>query len=66
MSDAKNWWECRNIHGRVGYVPHTILSVVASREDSPQSVPPQDPLFVAPGTSQNTSGPPSGSNFSQV
>lgn len=52
------------MHNRVGYVPHTILSVVATREDSPQSVPPQDPLFVAPGVSQN-SGPPS-ANYSQV
>ncbi|KHJ96526.1 variant SH3 domain protein [Oesophagostomum dentatum] len=29
LDDAKNWWECRNVHQRVGYVPHTILSVVA-------------------------------------
>uniref|UniRef100_A0A914V2Z3 SH3 domain-containing protein n=1 Tax=Plectus sambesii TaxID=2011161 RepID=A0A914V2Z3_9BILA len=63
LSDSKNWWECRNVHNRVGYVPHTILSVVATREDSPQSVPPQDPLFVAPSMSQN-SGPPS-ANYSQ-
>ncbi|CAJ0604118.1 unnamed protein product [Cylicocyclus nassatus] len=28
LDDAKNWWECRNVHQRVGYVPHTILSVV--------------------------------------
>ncbi|KAL6740146.1 hypothetical protein Aduo_013531 [Ancylostoma duodenale] len=28
LDDAKNWWECRNVHQRVGYVPHTILSMV--------------------------------------
>uniref|UniRef100_A0A158PBP5 SH3 domain-containing protein n=1 Tax=Angiostrongylus cantonensis TaxID=6313 RepID=A0A158PBP5_ANGCA len=29
LDDAKNWWECRNVHQRVGYVPHTILSMVS-------------------------------------
>ncbi|KAK6034551.1 variant SH3 domain protein [Cooperia oncophora] len=28
LEDTKNWWECRNVHQRVGYVPHTILSMV--------------------------------------
>ncbi|MCP9265698.1 Epidermal growth factor receptor kinase substrate 8 [Dirofilaria immitis] len=27
LNDNKNWWECTNVHHRVGYVPHTILSV---------------------------------------
>ncbi|CAJ44243.1 SH3 domain-containing protein [Caenorhabditis elegans] len=26
--DERNWWECKNMHQRVGYVPHTILSMV--------------------------------------
>ncbi|CAI5447009.1 unnamed protein product [Caenorhabditis angaria] len=28
LYDVKNWWECKNMHQRVGYVPHTILSMV--------------------------------------
>ncbi|WKY03645.1 hypothetical protein Q1695_004975 [Nippostrongylus brasiliensis] len=49
LDDQKNWWECRNVHQRVGYVPHTILSMVPlepadSRDvygsrDSNQSMP---------------------------
>lgn len=29
LNDAKNWWECKNMHNRVGYVPHTILTVTS-------------------------------------
>ncbi|CAI2352317.1 unnamed protein product [Caenorhabditis sp. 36 PRJEB53466] len=28
LFDERNWWECKNMHQRVGYVPHTILSMV--------------------------------------
>uniref|UniRef100_A0A1I7TD43 SH3 domain-containing protein n=1 Tax=Caenorhabditis tropicalis TaxID=1561998 RepID=A0A1I7TD43_9PELO len=28
ISDERNWWECKNMHQRMGYVPHTILSMV--------------------------------------
>ncbi|VDK55194.1 unnamed protein product [Anisakis simplex] len=46
LNDNKNWWECTNVHHRVGYVPHTILSVVQiDRDLSPRSNPPQDPGF---------------------
>ncbi|VDK61284.1 unnamed protein product [Cylicostephanus goldi] len=36
LDDAKNWWECRNVHQRVGYVPHTILSVVPLDQADPR------------------------------
>lgn len=43
LNDSKNWWECTNVHHRVGYVPHTILSVVNfDQNSSPQFLPPQD------------------------
>ena len=29
LNDSKNWWECRNVQNRVGFVPHTILTVIA-------------------------------------
>ncbi|VDK79075.1 unnamed protein product, partial [Litomosoides sigmodontis] len=45
LNDNKNWWECTNVHHRVGYVPHTILSVVSVDRSSPQSLPPQDPTL---------------------
>lgn len=25
MSDVRNWWQCRNGNGMIGYVPNTIL-----------------------------------------
>lgn len=28
LNDSKNWWECTNMHHRVGYVPRTILAVI--------------------------------------
>uniref|UniRef100_A0A8R1DPZ6 SH3 domain-containing protein n=1 Tax=Caenorhabditis japonica TaxID=281687 RepID=A0A8R1DPZ6_CAEJA len=28
LFDERNWWECKNMHQRIGYVPHTILSIV--------------------------------------
>jgi epidermal growth factor receptor kinase substrate 8 len=28
LNDEKNWWECRNNQNIVGFVPHTILSVL--------------------------------------
>ncbi|KAF1756388.1 hypothetical protein GCK72_012841 [Caenorhabditis remanei] len=28
LFDERNWWECKNMHQRIGYVPHTILSMV--------------------------------------
>ncbi|KAK6110845.1 Phosphotyrosine-binding domain family protein [Brugia pahangi] len=45
LNDNKNWWECTNVHHRVGYVPHTILSVINVDHGSPQSLPPQDPTL---------------------
>ncbi|KAL3982530.1 Phosphotyrosine-binding domain family protein [Acanthocheilonema viteae] len=45
LNDNKNWWECTNVHHRIGYVPHTILSVVSVDRSSPQSLPPQDPTL---------------------
>jgi epidermal growth factor receptor kinase substrate 8 len=32
LSDEKNWWECRNSQNLVGFVPHTILSVLRSED----------------------------------
>ncbi|GMR50850.1 hypothetical protein PMAYCL1PPCAC_21045, partial [Pristionchus mayeri] len=29
LNDNKNWWECKNMLNRVGYVPHTILTVMS-------------------------------------
>ena len=29
LNDSRNWWECRNVHSRSGFVPHTILSVLS-------------------------------------
>uniref|UniRef100_A0A915AY10 SH3 domain-containing protein n=1 Tax=Parascaris univalens TaxID=6257 RepID=A0A915AY10_PARUN len=50
LNDNKNWWECTNVHHRVGYVPHTILSVVQiDRDISPRSLPPQDPSLHTSG-----------------
>lgn len=45
--DKKNWWECRNAYGRVGFVPHTILSVVASIEsaDTRNSISTKEPFY---------------------
>uniref|UniRef100_A0A183BR56 SH3 domain-containing protein n=1 Tax=Globodera pallida TaxID=36090 RepID=A0A183BR56_GLOPA len=33
INDSKNWWECRNINSRSGYVPHTILTVLDEGEE---------------------------------
>lgn len=38
LNDARNWWDCRNVNNRNGYVPHTILSVVTFDTTSPSSV----------------------------
>ncbi|CAD6195138.1 unnamed protein product [Caenorhabditis auriculariae] len=35
LYDEKNWWECKNMHQRVGYVPHTILSMVPLEHQQP-------------------------------
>uniref|UniRef100_A0AC34PUQ0 SH3 domain-containing protein n=1 Tax=Panagrolaimus sp. JU765 TaxID=591449 RepID=A0AC34PUQ0_9BILA len=32
LSDEKNWWECRNSQNNVGFVPHTILSVITPED----------------------------------
>ncbi|KAI6175643.1 SH3 domain-containing protein [Aphelenchoides bicaudatus] len=37
LNDNRNWWECKNSQARVGYVPHTILSVVNANDHSPRS-----------------------------
>jgi epidermal growth factor receptor kinase substrate 8 len=64
LNDVKKWWECRNIHNRLGYVPHTILAVIqegdgATRRQVGGSSGVQQPLFVQPGPS--SIGPPSSS-----
>ncbi|KAL3098952.1 hypothetical protein niasHS_000940 [Heterodera schachtii] len=33
LNDTKNWWECRNINSRSGYVPHTILTVLDESDE---------------------------------
>lgn len=43
LSDRKKWWECRNVLGRLGYVPHTIMSVLQEGG--------REALFVHPSTS---------------
>lgn len=32
LSDERNWWECKNMHQRIGYVPHTILSMYPNEQ----------------------------------
>jgi len=68
VNDTKKWWECKNVFGRVGYVPNTIVNVVeSSAVDRPHhngGVGKYDqPLFVRPGAGGNiggsSSGPPS-------
>ncbi|KAH7721896.1 CRE-EPS-8 protein [Aphelenchoides avenae] len=65
LSDSRNWWECRNVHNRNGYVPHTILSVVTFENASPSSDPhAQGPqrnppsLQPAPSLSPRPDAPP--------
>uniref|UniRef100_A0A1I7YV53 SH3 domain-containing protein n=1 Tax=Steinernema glaseri TaxID=37863 RepID=A0A1I7YV53_9BILA len=45
LNDTKNWWECRNIHNRTGFVPHTILSLLPTPKDLP---PQQNDIVVNP------------------
>ncbi|KAI1733089.1 phosphotyrosine-binding domain-containing protein [Ditylenchus destructor] len=47
LNDQKNWWECRNVHSRLGYVPHTILSVLALENADTRSI--QEQTFMSPG-----------------
>ena len=35
LNDTKNWWECRNVQNRIGYVPHTILTVIGTGTTPP-------------------------------
>lgn len=57
LNDAKNWWECRNVNNRVGYVPHTILSVVSldslqsNLEHRVQQLPQHNPPSLQSGPS---------------
>uniref|UniRef100_A0A1I8BDL4 SH3 domain-containing protein n=1 Tax=Meloidogyne hapla TaxID=6305 RepID=A0A1I8BDL4_MELHA len=37
LNDSRNWWECRNVHSRSGFVPHTILSLLAFEDWDQQS-----------------------------
>ncbi|CAB3406749.1 unnamed protein product [Caenorhabditis bovis] len=50
LYDEKNWWECKNMHQRVGYVPHTILSMVPL-EHQPQ--PPYNTATNSYATTNN-------------
>lgn len=34
LNDSKNWWECRNIYNKIGYVPHTILSIIDPNDNN--------------------------------
>ncbi|KAK0398600.1 hypothetical protein QR680_002666 [Steinernema hermaphroditum] len=45
LNDTKNWWECRNIHNRTGFVPHTILSLLPVPKDLP---PQQNDIAINP------------------
>ncbi|CAP32580.1 LOW QUALITY PROTEIN: Protein CBR-EPS-8, partial [Caenorhabditis briggsae] len=38
LFDERNWWECKNMHQRVGYVPHTILSMVPFEQQQQYAV----------------------------
>ncbi|KRZ21504.1 Adenosine monophosphate-protein transferase FICD [Trichinella pseudospiralis] len=71
LNNKKNWWECRNAHRQVGFVPHTILSVVDSgihhnnssalHQQSSKSF--DEPLFVRPPPpSTSTFGPAMGNS----
>jgi hypothetical protein len=56
VNDTRNWWECRNVHNRTGYVPHTILSVVNTDSVSPTSeriaqMPQHNPPSLQPAPS---------------
>ncbi|KRX43772.1 Adenosine monophosphate-protein transferase FICD [Trichinella murrelli] len=68
LNNKKNWWECRNAHRQVGFVPHTILSVVDSgihHNSTPhqQSKSFDEPLFVRPPPpSTSTFGPAMGNS----
>ncbi|CAJ0579870.1 unnamed protein product, partial [Mesorhabditis spiculigera] len=59
LNDTKNWWECKNMHNRVGYVPHTILTVVPADGSSPQMA--GEEIYVGPAVS---SGPLHNGNIS--
>ncbi|CAO4372441.1 unnamed protein product [Caenorhabditis nigoni] len=39
LFDERNWWECKNMHQRVGYVPHTILSMVPFEQQQQYASP---------------------------
>ncbi|TMS38200.1 hypothetical protein L596_004974 [Steinernema carpocapsae] len=47
LNDTKNWWECRNIHNRTGFVPHTILSLLPQPKDL-QMPPQQNDIVINP------------------
>lgn len=75
ISDTKKWWECKNVFGRVGYVPNTIVTVVdpssvdkAHHNGGVRSY--DQPLFIRPGGGGNAggsnSGPPSATYLPQV
>lgn len=58
LNDTKNWWECRNSEGRIGYVPKTILFDHSAKSGV------GEPIFVnsgpqTPGYQPSTSNPSS-------
>ncbi|CAJ0929144.1 unnamed protein product, partial [Mesorhabditis belari] len=52
LNDSKNWWECKNMHNRGGYVPHTILTVIPADGTSPAI--PNEEIYVGPPQSTGT------------
>ncbi|KAJ1358965.1 hypothetical protein KIN20_017551 [Parelaphostrongylus tenuis] len=61
LDDAKNWWECRNVHQRVGYVPHTILSMVSfDHPDSNEIYTNRDNSHLLPNGHARTASPRQG------
>uniref|UniRef100_A0AC35U7H6 SH3 domain-containing protein n=1 Tax=Rhabditophanes sp. KR3021 TaxID=114890 RepID=A0AC35U7H6_9BILA len=39
MNDQKNWWQCRNANGKIGFVPKTILMPVKLTSPSAEHSP---------------------------
>uniref|UniRef100_A0A0N5A3D4 SH3 domain-containing protein n=1 Tax=Parastrongyloides trichosuri TaxID=131310 RepID=A0A0N5A3D4_PARTI len=39
INDQKNWWQCRNANGKIGFVPKTILATVQLPQGSGEPSP---------------------------
>jgi len=58
LDDSRNWWQCRDINNRIGYVPNTILNLVsATSRKATDLARLQKPVTVAvpPQSSSTTS-----------